>query len=216
VGQYGKDSLFTDTHYAFVVTDRRGRYASKSAEVPGGQQATLGAGWIRHDRLDGQAGLVQRESCHMGRSALAAAQYETARENPPALVCSVPIVMTLAARLQHYFPGGVLWNEFAATLGKLGWSVYDKLTLRPIKDESWANVRTALVQGEDIRVPMLFIGGWFDIYTDGVMSGLRPGADAGPRRRALRQPAGDGAVGFTAPTRSTTASSISPAQRIME
>ncbi len=26
VGQYGKDSLFTDTHYAFVVTDRRGRH----------------------------------------------------------------------------------------------------------------------------------------------------------------------------------------------
>src|SRR5947207_16028608 len=27
-----------------------------------------------------------------------------------------------------------------------------------------------MVQGEDIRVPMLFIGGWFDIYTDGVLS----------------------------------------------
>src|SRR6266481_9285313 len=42
VGQYGKDSLFTDTHYAFVVTDRRGRYASKPALVDGPEQAYLG------------------------------------------------------------------------------------------------------------------------------------------------------------------------------
>ena len=41
VGQYGKDSLFTDTRYAFVVTDRRGRYGSKSAEVAGAVRARL-------------------------------------------------------------------------------------------------------------------------------------------------------------------------------
>ena len=98
------------------------------------------------------------------------AQYETARENPPALVCAVPIVMTLQLDYNAYFPGGVLWNEFANMLGKLGWNVYSQLTARPLKDESWANARKNMVHGEDIRVPMLFIGGWFDIYTDGVLS----------------------------------------------
>src|SRR5258708_23596805 len=42
VGQYGKDSLFTDTHYAFVVTDRRGRHGSNSAQDPGEPQPALG------------------------------------------------------------------------------------------------------------------------------------------------------------------------------
>src|SRR5262249_39725523 len=42
VGQYGKDSLFTDTRYAFVVTDRRGRFASKAARVDGPDQSFLG------------------------------------------------------------------------------------------------------------------------------------------------------------------------------
>ena len=170
VGQYGKDSLFTDTHYAFVVTDRRGRYGSKSAEVPGAQQPSLG-----QDGFDTIAWIAKQDWSNgkvatWGASALAAAQYETARENPPALVCSVPIVMTLQLDYNVYFPGGVLWNEFANMLGKLGWNVYGQLASRPIKDESWTNARKNMVHGEDIRVPMLFIGGWFDIYTDAVLS----------------------------------------------
>jgi len=170
VGQYGKDSLFTDTHYAFVVTDRRGRHGSKSAEVPGGQQPSLG-----QDGFDTIAWIAKQDWSNgkvatWGASALAVAQYETARENPPALVCAVPIVMTLQLDYNAYFPGGVLWNEFANMLGKLGWNVYSQLTARPLKDESWATARKNMVHGEDIRVPMLFIGGWFDIYTDGVLS----------------------------------------------
>jgi predicted acyl esterase len=170
VGQYGKDSLFTDTRYAFVVTDRRGRYGSKAALVDGPEQSFLGKdgfdtiAWIA--RQDWSNGKVAT----WGASALAQAEYETARENPPALVCAVPIVMPLQLDYNIYFPGGVLWNEFANMLGKLGWNVYGMLTARPIRDESWAATRKNLVHGSDIRVPMLFIGGWFDTYTDGVLS----------------------------------------------
>src|SRR5947207_2193843 len=94
VGQYGKDSLFTDTRYAFVVTDRRGRYGSKSAEVPGGQQP-----WLGQDGFDTIAWIAKQDWSNgkvatWGASALAVAQYETARENPPALVSAVPHVMT--------------------------------------------------------------------------------------------------------------------------
>jgi predicted acyl esterase len=170
VGQYGKDSLFTDTRYAFVVIDRRGRYASKSAAVDAPEQSYLGK-----DGFDTIAWIAKQDWSNgkvatWGASALAQAQYETARENPPALVCAVPIVMPLQLDYNVYFPGGVLWNEFANMLGKLGWSVYGMLTARPIRDESWTATHKSLVQGQDIRVPMLFIGGWFDIYTDGVMS----------------------------------------------
>src|SRR5271154_188412 len=34
-GRYGADSLFTDTNYAFVVTDWRGKFASAAALEPG-------------------------------------------------------------------------------------------------------------------------------------------------------------------------------------
>jgi predicted acyl esterase len=170
VGQYGKDSLFTDTRYAFVVTDRRGRYGSKSAEVAGAQQPSLG-----QDGFDTIAWITKQNWSNgkvatWGASALAQAQYETARENPPALVCAVPIVMPLQLDYNIYFPGGVLWHEFARTLGKLGWNIYEALIARPIRDESWETTRKSLVQPSDIRVPMLFTGGWFDTYTDGVLS----------------------------------------------
>src|SRR5262245_60437100 len=171
VGPYGKDSLFTDTRYAFVVTDRRGRHGSQSALVVGAQPSLGQDGfdtiaWIaKQDWSNGKVAM-------WGPSALAQAQYETARENPPALVCSVPMVMTLQLDYDVYFPGGVLWHEFANTLGKLGWNVYGLLTSRPVKDEYWTSTHKKLVQGEDIRIPMLFIGGWFDTYTDGVISGF--------------------------------------------
>src|SRR5579872_3291634 len=34
-GRFGADSLFTDTHYAFVVTDWRGKFGSTAALDPG-------------------------------------------------------------------------------------------------------------------------------------------------------------------------------------
>ena len=39
--------------------------------------------------------------------------------------------MPLQLDYNVYFPGGVLWNEFANMLGKLGWNVYAGLTARP-------------------------------------------------------------------------------------
>ena len=61
------------------MTDRRGRYASKSAEAPGGQQPTLG-----QDGFDTIAWIAKQEWSNgkvgtWGVSALGAAQYETAR-----------------------------------------------------------------------------------------------------------------------------------------
>src|SRR5260370_31142533 len=128
VGQYGKDSLFTDTHYAFVVTDRRGRHGSKSAEVPGAQQPSLG-----QDGFDTIAWIAKQDWSNgkvatWGASALALAQYETARENPPALGGSVPIVMALQLDYNVYFPGGASSNEFPNMIVKLGWSAYCQLT----------------------------------------------------------------------------------------
>lgn len=166
-GRYGATSLFTDSNYAFVVTDWRGRFESKEAAAGPdslGQDGYDTIAWIvRQEWSNGKAGT-------WGPSALGRAQYETARMNPAGLVCSVPMVMPLNLDYDIYFPGGALWEEFARTLGKLGWNLRDQLAAQPVNDARWKALRAGHVKGPDMRVPMLFVGGWFDVYTDGVLA----------------------------------------------
>ncbi|MEW6212770.1 MAG: CocE/NonD family hydrolase [Acidobacteriota bacterium] len=171
-GRFGSDSLFTDASYAFVVTDWRGKFASQSA-LAAGEQADIG-----RDGFDTCAWIAKQEWSNgriatWGPSALGRVQYETARNNPPNLVCSVPLVMPLNLDYDIYFPGGVLWEEFLIMLGRIGFGthLHDLIASRPIKDDGWTKVIAAtFVKGGDIRTPMLFIGGWYDIYTDGVIA----------------------------------------------
>lgn len=170
-GRWGANSLFTDPNYAFVVIDWRGKFASQSAQVPG-KQPNIG-----QDGFDAIAWIVKQEWSNgkvatWGLSALGRVQYETARENPPNLVCAVPIVMPLNLDYETYFPGGVLWEEFALMLSRIGFgpAIRDNLAARAVKNEAWQMAAATFVKGEDIRAPMLFIGGWYDIYADGVIS----------------------------------------------
>ncbi|MGH9845055.1 MAG: CocE/NonD family hydrolase [Blastocatellia bacterium] len=170
-GRWGANSLFTDTHYAFVVVDWRGKFASRSAQLPGKQPD------IGQDGFDTIEWIVKQEWSNgriatWGPSALGRVQYETARENPPHLVCAVPIVMPLNLDYDTYFPGGVLWEEFALMLGRVGFgaAIRDNLAARPVKNEAWQAAAANFVKGEDFRIPLLFTGGWFDTYTDGVIA----------------------------------------------
>ena len=186
-GRYGAHSLFTDASYAFVVTDWRGKFASQSAQTPG-TPPNLG-----EDGFDTIAWIVKQawsngKVATWGASALGRVQYETARANPPNLVCAVPLVMALNLDYDTYFPGGVMWEEFPAMLGRIGFgtSIFDQLAARPVKDEFWLKVAPAnYVRGADLRVPMLFIGGWYDIYTDQVIAAFETAhAQGGEKTRA--------------------------------
>ena len=172
-GRWGANSLFTDANYAFVVVDWRGKFASRNAQLPDKQPNT------GEDGFDAIAWIVKQDWSNgkvatWGLSALGRVQYETARENPPNLVCAVPIVMPLDLDYDIYFPGGALWEEFALMLGRIGFgtAIRDNLAARPVKNEAWQALAASFIKGEDFRIPMLFIGGWFDIYTDGVISGF--------------------------------------------
>ena len=169
-GRWGADSLFTDPNYAFVVTDWRGKFGSSGALAPG-TQANLS-----QDGYDTCAWIAKQDWCNgkiatWGPSALGRVQYETARSKPSNLVCAVPMVMPLNLEHEIYFPGGALWEEFLSMLGRLGFGtqLYDQVTARAIKDDAWKVVERNFVRPEEFEVPMLFIGGWYDIYTDGVL-----------------------------------------------
>ncbi len=160
--------LFTDDGFAFVITDWRDRFASKDAATPG-----IEAGNGR-DGYDTVEWIAQQPWCNgkvgtWGPSALGAAQYRTAREHPPHLVCAVPVVMPLNLRYEVYFQGGVLWEEFALNLRRLGWDLYDRLKANPIHSPYWTQLETAFIKPSEIEIPMLVIGGWYDIYSDSVV-----------------------------------------------
>jgi len=171
VGRWGPDSLFTDPNYAFVITDWRGKFASSGALTPGTQAS------LSQDGYDTCSWIAKQEWCNgkiatWGPSALGRVQYETARANPPNLVCAVPMVMPLNLDHDIYFPGGALWEEFLGMLGRLGFGtqLYNQVTARAVKDDSWKVVERTFVRPDEFQVPMLFIGGWYDIYTDSVLN----------------------------------------------
>lgn len=161
--------LFADTNYAFVIVDWRARFASMDAAAPGVQ---AGNG---QDGFDAVAWVVQQDFCNgkvgtWGPSALGAVQFRTASQQPPNLVCSVPMVMPLNLEYHMYFHGGVMWEEFVKRLGTLGWDLYGQLKQHPTHDTYWRVLeRTNFLKPGDMRVPMLLVGGWYDIYTDYVL-----------------------------------------------
>lgn len=161
--------LFTDTHYAFVVTDWRDRFASKAAAAPG---KIAGNGEDGYDTIDW---VVKQPWCNgkvgtWGPSALGAVQFRTMTTHHPNHVCAVPMVMPLNLRHDIYFHGGVLWDEFVTMLAQLGWPLRDQLIAHPIHDAFWANtIERNFMKPDELRIPMLVIGGWYDIYTTAVI-----------------------------------------------
>jgi hypothetical protein len=185
-GRWGERSLFTDTAYAFVVTDWRGRAASAAAARPG--RAVPGGADDGYDTVEWIAAQPWSNGKigTWGPSALGAAQFRTASARPPHLVCAVPVVMPLNLTYDIYFPGGALWEEFTRTLGRLGWDLYGQLTANPIAGTPfWRRLEESNhLRPESIDLPMLLIGGWFDIYVDAVIDTFaRLRAEAGPRTR---------------------------------
>jgi putative CocE/NonD family hydrolase len=90
--------------------------------------------------------------------------------------------MALNLDYDVYFPGGAMWEEFPAMLGRIGFgtNIFDLLASRPVKDDFWQRVSPAnYVKGSDLRVPMLFIGGWYDIYTDQVIAAFQTAHSSG-------------------------------------
>jgi len=169
-GRWGADSLFTDTNYAFVVTDVRGKFASSRALTPGspphpGEDAFDVCSWIaKQEWSNGKIGTY-------GASALGRVQYETARANPPNLICAVPSVAPLVIGYDTYFPGGALWQEFGLMLSKIGFGagLLQQIASRPLMNDQWRSIEATAPKAEDMRVPMLLVGGWYDIYTDLVL-----------------------------------------------
>jgi putative CocE/NonD family hydrolase len=65
----------------------------------------------------------------------------------------------------------VLWEEFVLMLGRLGFGdLYTTLTQQPVRNQVWKTIEaTTFIEPQDIEVPVLMVGGWYDLYTDGMV-----------------------------------------------
>ncbi len=118
-----------------------------------------------------------------GPSALGGVQYRTAEEQPPHLRCIVPMVRGLGWGYDTFYPGGVERAAYIDTLGLL-FGVDRLFRKHPRRDVLWGLVEGA-ARPEQIEVPALLIGGWFDMHPQDMLdsfASVRAGAD--PELRA--------------------------------
>jgi len=158
--------LLDRENYAYIVVDWRGFYASKDA-MDGVQRGKWRRGqdgfdcveWIASQEWsDGKVGT-------WGGSALGKQQFDTAAENPPHLVCAVPLIASMGQRYEAYYEGGVYLEAHVKTLDALGYGV-SKLALdNPLPDlPVWRFAQSTTYRPDKILVPCLVITGWWDHY----------------------------------------------------
>lgn len=162
----GVGTNLSNSNYAFVISDWRGRFANLSkanSSVTNGEDGYDIVEWIAAQTWsNGKIGT-------WGPSALGNVQFETAKEKPPHLTCCVPMVASPHFFYKDYFSGGALKYEFVDQLNGLGYGIGPIVLANPFKNLIWNYSESTTVYPSDIEVPMLMIGGWFDHNTDGTI-----------------------------------------------
>ncbi|MBN1754903.1 CocE/NonD family hydrolase [bacterium] len=154
-------------HYHFVIMDWRGFYGSAPAASPGYDRGLDGFDaieWIAaRDWCDGNVGTY-------GGSALGAIQFQTARHQPPHLVCSAPWIKDLPTTYFDYYTGGVYRKEHAESHEFLGFITTAFILSHPTLDWVWQLSALNTDYAESIAVPCLMLSGWFDHFPGDVIN----------------------------------------------
>ncbi len=152
----------TSSEYAFVVVDWRCYFASLPAcaiDINRGQDGRDVVEWIAGQSWsNGKIGT-------WGPSALGSIQFQTAAEKPEHLVCAVPIVVSPQIHYEKYFPGGAARVDYIQFVGTY-FGTQGLISANPYHNLIWTLTENGSMYPEDIEVPMLIIGGWFDHNTD--------------------------------------------------
>lgn len=144
--------------YAFVVMDWRGFYGSigtANPDVNNGEDGYSAVEWIAEQEWSN--GMIGT----WGPSALGNVQYETAREQPPHLVCMVPQVSSPTIQYENYYPGGILRTEYVETLGLL-FGPNPLILSNDTENIVWQFAQGGSTYHDQIEVPTLITAGWYD------------------------------------------------------
>ncbi|MEM7657769.1 MAG: CocE/NonD family hydrolase [Bacteroidota bacterium] len=145
--------------YNFVTVDWRGFFGSLGAfslDADRGEDGYDVVEWIAAQPWsDGQVAT-------WGPSALGVVQFQTMREQPPHLVCAIPMVAEPQFSYDEYYPGGVLRTEYVEQLDGLGFGIGALVGANPVYNNVWAFVENSSFYPERIQVPVFMQGGWYD------------------------------------------------------
>ena len=152
--------------FNYVIVDWRGFYGSNAAAKTGYDRGL--------DGYDAVEWIATQPWCNgrigtWGPSALGQIQFATARQKPPHLVCAVPMVKDFKTKYGDYYYGGEFRRSHVQTLQQLGFLTVDLVLQHPTNDIFWKTLERTSDYPEDIAVPMLLIGGWFDHFPDDVL-----------------------------------------------
>ncbi len=156
--------------YIVVAQDTRGRFHSEGIDSVFLDDGWRDGKWDGYDTVewiaaqswcDGKVGMT-------GISAVAIAQYLAAGAQPPHLTCAVPVVGAWDLYNHIVLPGGE-YREYDIDhwlAGQGSSHMKDYFLGHPNKDETWQFVDVS-TRRDVINVPMLHIGGWYDIFSMG-------------------------------------------------
>ncbi len=163
---------FDAESYAWVIVDARGLFGSVGAANPDATPGEDGydcVEWIaRQSWSDSHVGM-------WGPSALGVVQFQTAREHPPHLDAAVPMVSSFATSYANYYPGGAMRLEYVAslTVAETPGVGAQVVLAHPSEDSLWGQVETQTHYGDELDVPMLVVGGWYDHRTEDLLASYR-------------------------------------------
>lgn len=153
-------------NYNYVIVDWRGFYGSSDAAVPAYDRGLDGydcVEWIAaQDWCNGKVAT-------WGSSALGFIQFQTARHQPPHLVCCVPRVKSMRNEYSMYYYGGDYRKEHIESMQSLGLASTALVLAHPTYDGYWKLLETNGIHANEIAVPMLIVGGWYDHMPDSVL-----------------------------------------------
>ncbi|RLF46005.1 MAG: hypothetical protein DRN29_05710 [Thermoplasmata archaeon] len=154
-----------------VIQDMRGRFASEGVDTVFRKAHTDGP-----DTLEW---IASQSWCNgkvatFGASALGICQYFMAGANPPNLACQYIGVATPNIHHHAIFQGGEFRKNLMETWLNLQnstfilpeWFAHENYTL-----DYWTNV-TLDDKWQNVNIPAIHIGGWYDIFTQGTIDGF--------------------------------------------
>jgi uncharacterized protein len=184
-----------------VIQDMRGRFASEGVDTVFQSDHTDGPdtlAWIANQTWS------NGKVATFGGSALGITQYMTAGANPSQLACQYIQVATPDMYQHAMFPGGEFRKNLVEEWLKSQGSTY-------ILPELWAHENYTMdywtnVSLEDkwdqVNVPAIHIGGWYDIFTQGTIEGFlgyqhQGGSGAQGKSKLIIGPWTHGGAGIT-------------------
>jgi len=153
--------------FAYVVVDWRGFYGSSGADV-----TSVDRGQDGFDICD----WIVAQPWHLNRigtwgaSALGSIQYQLIGKQHPNHTCAVPMVSTGQFSYKGFFYGGVLEEARLAQLDILGYGLSPIVLANPYYSATWQIAENSTWFADDIIIPTLQIGGWYDHNIDEMMT----------------------------------------------